>query len=128
MTDPHSTELAKQGIKATVEGILAPYKDLIARALGPFADQIGGIASLYGRQWRLEREAAFWEKFKDIVERIGRKPNPIPPKIFFPILHQAVLEDDEDLQRRWAALMATATTDPDAYRPIFSDILRTFTA
>jgi hypothetical protein len=126
-TDPQAVELVKEAVKAGMEGLLAPYKDIMTQALGPFADSVGGSFALYGQQWRLEREAAFWNKYKRLMDRLNRKPNPVPPKTFFPLLHQAFLEDDDGLQERWAALLASATTAPGSYTPIFTEILRSLT-
>ncbi len=53
------------------------------------------------------------QKAKRILDDAGIKPKPVPPKVLFPLLEYASLEDEDNLQSMWAALLASAA-DPSS--------------
>jgi hypothetical protein len=64
-----------------------------------------------------------------MAHEAGFTPQPVPPKILFPLLEGASFEDNEDLHTMWAALLANAA-DPNTEalpQPAFSDILKQLT-
>jgi hypothetical protein len=44
--------------------------------------------------------------------------------VFFPVLDAASIEDDDEMQTRWAALLANEATSVGSVHPSFIDILR----
>lgn len=118
-------ELAKEGIK----DLLAPVQNLMQRLLGPAATEVGLSLADSARVWRMRRFLRLFEKVKAMAEIAGIEVKPVAPRLLFPILDAASLEDDEDLQRRWAALLTNAaTTDfTTDVLPSFPDILRQLT-
>jgi len=117
--DPDETEL----VKAAVEGALAPVKELVLRAFGPLADQIGDILGDYGRQYRVRQLSKILAKTKRIADKAGIEINLVPPRILLPAVHFASLESDDALQEKWAALLASTSAEPDRIPPSFPDIL-----
>jgi hypothetical protein len=52
---------------------------------------------------------------------------PVAPRLLFPILDSATLNEDEDLHARWAALLTNAATIDRRVLPSFSEILKQLT-
>lgn len=46
-----------------------------------------------------------------MVADVGLTIRPVPGRILIPLLQSASLEEDDDLQKRWAALLANAATE-----------------
>ena len=110
-------------IKAGIEGVLAPYKELVLRAFGPLADQVADILGEYGRQHRVRQLAKILKKTKRIADEAGIEMKVIPPRVLVPAVHFASLEDDDTLQEKWAALLANTSAEPDRIPASFPDIL-----
>ena len=66
-----------------------------------------------------------------MVNPLGLKnPRHVPPKIWYPIIDQGTLEDDEFLRTKYAALLANAVDHDFRFgiRPAFVEILKQLTA
>jgi hypothetical protein len=61
-----------------------------------------------------------------MTQEAGVAPQAVPPKLLFPILQGASVEENEDLHTMWAALLANAASPDSAekVRPGFIAILR----
>jgi hypothetical protein len=91
----------------------------------PIAGAIGEDLLARYRSWASKNVGDVVESAAEMLESAGKKPVPVPGRILFPILAQAALEDDDDLKKRWAALLAHAA-DPDGnveVRRAFATIL-----
>src|SRR6266852_1102029 len=123
--EEQAMELAKEGVK----NLLEPVKDLVQRLLGPAATEIGLSCGDSFRVWRLKRTVRLLEEVRQIAVEAGLHLKPVAPRLLFPLLESASLEDDEDLHERWVALLTNAaTTDYDnEILPCFPDILRQLT-
>jgi hypothetical protein len=53
----------------------------------------------------------------------GKEVHQVPTRVFVPLLTAAANEDEPDLQRRWAALLAAAAINPDQVPSSFTGIL-----
>src|SRR5581483_8633125 len=53
----------------------------------------------------------------------GKAPQPVPGRLLLPILEKGSLEEDGDLQQRWAALLANSAAQPENVLPAFVSIL-----
>ena len=62
-----------------------------------------------------------WQMAQDMVQEAGRGIDPVPMKILVQILQHASVEADDSLQKRWAALLANASTS--LVHPAFPHIL-----
>lgn len=111
--DPSDLLAAGAGFGAAKE--LAPIvvkqaEDFLAAALGEPEKSIGTIGGEFTRR-RLRNLgpilATAWESLKEI----GVSPEPIALNILVPGLEAASLQEDEELQKRWAYLLANAA-DP----------------
>src|SRR4051812_15872488 len=95
-------------------------KDSVSRILGPLADDVGErLKEIVDRRW--PRVIAVDKKAREIV---GDKPvQTIPDRVLIPLLNGAANEDDEELQDKWASLLANAALDPNQALTSFPGIL-----
>ena len=94
-----------------LEKALDPIMDLLKKVAGPAAEEIGLTLQDSVRLYRRKRQFRLLEKFGEFVERRGLEPEPIKPKVLLRGLDYGSIEDDDELQDRFAALLANAT-DP----------------
>ncbi len=106
--DQQGLELAKEGIKESVKQAFAPLQDIAQRLLGPACTEIGLSLGESARVWRKQRYLRLLEKVERMTDGAAIPLGPVAPRLLFPILDAAALEDDDDLQERWAALLANA--------------------
>jgi Abortive infection alpha len=80
--------------------------------------------------YRYERQLKCVEKAERMAREAGFTPEAVPPKVLFPLLEGASMEEDESLHDMWAALLANAaspTYNADIVRPSFMAMLRVLT-
>jgi hypothetical protein len=124
--EEQALELAKEGVK----NLLEPVKDLLQRLLGPAATEIGlGWGDSF-RVWRLKRVVRLLEEVRQVASDARLDLKPVAPRLLFPILEAASLQDDADLHQRWVALLANAASTQlgNNMLPCFPDILRQLTS
>lgn len=142
MDEQDSNDLGKEIAKASQEKWKAIQKgldltdraaDFLGRVFGDSADNIGGILSDQTKHWRaknLDRIAFYWQ------ERIGERDisedalEQLPFGDAFRVIEAASMEDDEDVQRMWADLIANAT-DPDKstqIKKVYIDLLKSLSS
>ena len=118
-------ELAKEGVKQLIE----PVTDIVKQLLGPAAAEIGLAWGDSLRFWRLKRTIHLLEDVRQFASEAGLQLKPVAPRILFPLLEAASLQDDVDLHQRWVALLISAArTDYDQILPCFPDILSQLTS
>lgn len=123
---PDDEKLIETGIKAAVSEGLRPFTDLMTKLFGPAAEEIGlGLAAGW-TAWRIKRQIRFWQQIQRTIAAAGYDPSPVPPKMLLPIIQNASIEDNDDLQDRWAALLANAANPGAdvAVLPAFVEILK----
>jgi hypothetical protein len=125
---PDDLEIAKEMSTELVKQTLAPVQEIVREVSGPAATEVGLMFGDAVRVWRLKRAVRYLEDVREIASKAGLRLKPVAPRLLFPILDSASLEDDQDLHRRWVALLANAArTDSDLVLPCFPDILRQLT-
>ena len=126
---PDDLEIAKEMSKELVKQTLAPVQEIVRELSGPAATEVGLMLGDTLRVWRVKREVRYLQDVKEAASKAGLKLKPVVPRLLFPILDSASLEDDEDLHQRWVALLTNAArTDSDLVLPCFPDILRQLTS
>lgn len=94
----------------------------LSRIFGKPATELGELLGQelefirLNRRKRLERAAA-------MVEESATEPQRVPLNILVPWMQAAPLEEEEDMQEAWAALLANAAVDPSAALVAFPRIL-----
>ena len=117
-------------VKAGVEAVLKPVTDLIDKIAGPAAEELGLTIQDQVRVFRFRLQLRLWHEVKQICEEAGIQPQRVPLKVLLPIVENASLEEDDDLQEIWANLLANAA-DPRQLSPVlasFVDILKELSA
>jgi len=117
-----SEELTKEIVKA-----LQPFGDLLHRLTGPLADEIGESLGVWMRHYRFRLAVKMFQKTQRMLAEAGISANPVPPRLFLPMLEHASIEDDDELHSRWSALLANASASPNSVHPSFIEILRQLT-
>jgi hypothetical protein len=127
---PDDLELTKEVAKEAVKQTLAPVQEIVREVSGPAATEVGLMLGDSLRAWRLKRAVKYLEDVKQVASKAGLRLKPVAPRLLFPILDSASLEDDNDLHQRWVALLTNAArTDFDGkVLPSFPDILKQLTA
>lgn len=119
-----ATELAKA--TGTAAGLSIPFTGIVKRMLGPAADELAEMWRDQVRLYRYERQLKCVQKAEKMAQEAGFVPQAVPPKLLFPLLEGASMEDDENLHDMWAALLANAAS-PDyrgKVRPAFIAVLK----
>jgi hypothetical protein len=96
------------GIGKIVEKAVDPVMDLVKRLAGPAADELGLSFQDSVKVWRVKRQYRLFGKVSGYIKDAGFTPNPITLKLLLPAVECASLEEDDDLQSVWAALLANA--------------------
>lgn len=108
--------VGKVGVQA-----LKSAEPFLMKLFGPYLDERGQMLADGVREKRrqnLMTVAAL------AAEHVGaREISAVPGRVLFPMLEAAGHEEQPDLQRKWAALMASAATAPDSVPPAFPKIL-----
>jgi len=102
-----------------------PFTGIVKRMLGPAADEVAEMWRDKVRLYRYSRQLKCVEKAEKMAISAGFTPKAVSPKILFPLLEGASMEEDENLHDMWAALLANASTDWSAQvRPSFIRLLQ----
>lgn len=121
MTDEDNVAVV---IKTGMEQLFAPLHDLLDKLLGPAATEVGLSLGDSAKMWRMKRQIRLLQELKAMIDVSGFEARPVPPRVFFPILEAASVEDDDTMQSRWSALLANAATIPDSVHPSYIEILK----
>lgn len=119
------TETAKLGNQSvkTTEKILT----FIAKVFNEPAIEAAGIATDWLKVFRWKRLVVYSDQVNAILTQRGvKETQSVPPKLALPILENATLEEDDELQALWATLMANAM-DPSfktELRMAYIDIIK----
>jgi hypothetical protein len=115
----------KEMVKAVAEA-LKPFAGLAERLFGGAFDQIGGTWEDKLKVRRDIRRLKLFEKLRAAFAAAGFEPQPIPDSIWLPAVQEALLQDDDTLQSKWAAMLANSA-DPrglNQVHPAFPSILK----
>ncbi|HTT23320.1 MAG TPA: Abi-alpha family protein [Candidatus Sulfotelmatobacter sp.] len=121
MSDEENAALV---IKTGVEQMFAPLQRLIDQLLGDAASEVGLTLGDSVRVWRFKRQLRLLQEVKRLIEQSGKDIKPIATRLFFPVLEAASIEDDDEMQTRWAALLANEATSVGSMHPSYIDILK----
>jgi NurA-like 5'-3' nuclease len=122
MSNGQEIELAKEAIKDSIEAA----KEFAGKLISPGLEEGGGIIQDTIKFWRFKNQINILLKAKQFLEEKGIKPQKVLPKTLVPLLENGSLEEDEDMQNRWAALLSNAA-NPEINRnikPAFIEILK----
>jgi hypothetical protein len=104
-------------------------RDFVGRVLGPTGDVVGKAVAGSVEEWAERRKRLGIDTLESaarMLDDANRTASPVPGRVLFPLLHAASLEEDDDLRRMWATLLANAadSSRQDDLPPSFVSILR----
>ncbi len=121
MSDEENAALV---IKTGIEQMFVPLHKMLEQLLGPAATEVGLTLGDSVKVWRFKRQIRLLQEVNRLVEETGKDVKPIPTRLFFPIFEAASIEDDDEMQTRWAALLAHEATSAGLVHPSHIDILK----
>lgn len=101
-------------------------KDCVTRVVSPSLDAIGRMLAqplLDLEQRRIARANDVLIGAAELLVDAGARPQGVPGRVLWPLLQRASVEENDELRRRWKALLANASIVPDAVLPAFVSIL-----
>jgi hypothetical protein len=111
------TELVKAGVEGATAAALAPFNDLISRLFGRAADEagalLGEIAHDLGNELRERmraRRVRLFGRTQEFLTIEAATAKQVELKLLIPLLENGSLEEDDELQDRWAALLSRTST------------------
>jgi hypothetical protein len=81
-------------------------KDFLGKLIGPAIEELGLLAKDQVTMFKFKNQVRMLNKAKAYCEKHNISPKTISLKILCPLLENAALEDNEDLQDKWATLLA----------------------
>lgn len=129
MPDLITTILAAVPQTATVISIYKAAKPALSTVLKPALEEVGEMGRDYIKSFRANNGAKVLTEADKLLVEAAIEPQPVAPKVLVPLLESASLEDDEFLQKTWAALLANAANPHCSVKvePSFVDIMRQVT-
>jgi hypothetical protein len=124
MMGMNDEENAALVIRSGIEQAFLPLQKLVDQLLGPAATEIGLSLGDSLKVWRAKRRIHLFQKVQRFVNQSGADIKPVATRLFFPILEAASIEDDDEMQTRWAALLANEALATGSVHPSFIDILK----
>lgn len=125
-----SAKAVQEVAKTTKAGIEATEKlgGFVSRIIGEPIDEVVGILKDKLRFVRWERQLRLTKRANEIIseKKIEGDLRIVPPKVALPIIENASLEENDELQDLWAYLIASAV-DPNfnvTLRTAFVDIIK----
>jgi len=108
---------------------LQKAESLLKVVLGPPAEEFGQLWKDRVSARRFRNLVTIAVEAKEQLSRARLSPKEVPLKIIHPLLEVASLEEDTDLQKQWASLLANASAGGSCSQvlPCFVDILRQLT-
>jgi hypothetical protein len=82
-----------------------------------------GILSDQVKLWRWSNQINIIKKAQNKIEESGLSKKQIPLKVLVPIIQNSSLEQDENMQEKWANMLANAATDNVEISPNYAAIL-----
>ncbi len=108
----------------TIEKALDLAKEFLGKLISPTVEEVGLFLSDNIKYYRFKNQVKILLKAKTYIEENNIKIKEIPIKILVPLLENASLEEDEELQDKWAKLLANmADSESNIQNQVFPYIL-----
>jgi hypothetical protein len=117
---------ASQVTKPGWPDVLAPFTDLMHSLCGPAFTEYGLAWGDSAKAFRLRRLKRLLEQTQKQIDEHKIQPEAVKFSLLNEIMNHGSAEDDDDLQDRWANLLANAADSfhESIVQPSFPDILR----
>jgi hypothetical protein len=109
---------------STIEKGLELVKDFAEKLLGPTIEEVGLLMSDKIRYFRFKNQIKILTKAKEYVKDKNIDVKEIPTKILVPLLESASLEEDDEMQKKWAFMIGNlADSKQNLQNQIFPHLL-----
>jgi len=109
---------------STIDKGLDVAKEFLQKLIGPSLEEVGLLLKESIALWRFKNQVVILKKANEICDRRGIKPSPLSLKLLCPLMDAASLEEDPDMQSKWAALLANMVdSDINIQNHVFPYIL-----
>src|SRR5688500_16440797 len=89
----------------TLEKGMENAKDFLSKLIGPAAEEVGFLLQDHVSFWRKKLYIRHLSKTEAYCRKFNIDPKKIPIKLLSPLIDFASLEEDEQLQDKWAILL-----------------------
>lgn len=93
--------------------ILDKIEKFMSKLLGPSITQFGELFADNVRYRRLKNQVKIFNKTRELLNENGLEPRELNLKTLVPLIEKSSVEEDEDLQNKWANLIANIATTPE---------------
>jgi len=90
----------------TIDKGIDVAKGFLQKLIVPSLEEAGLLLKESVALWRFKNQVSILEKANEICKRKGITPRPISLKLLCPLMDAASLEDEPDMQSKWAALLS----------------------
>jgi hypothetical protein len=99
--------------------------NFVEKIAGPAAEEVGLMLQDNIKVYRMKNQLRLMDKAESILRKSGRDPKAVPYRVLLPILEKGSLEDNEQLNDKWASLLANASNGSGKYSvtPSYPNIL-----
>ena len=104
-----------------------PLLENLAKLTGPMCEELGLYFGERARAFRQRNLTAIVDQSIKRLEKAGKSPNPVPPRLLLPIVDGASVEDNLTLQEMWSGLLASASDQADNMSPSYAETLKSLT-
>ena len=113
----------------TTEIVIESSKVFLQSIVKPVLDEVGGLLADQVKFWRFKNQIKMLEQSETLLKDKGIKIKETPIKLLVPLLEGAGMEEDEDMQDKWARLFAnTVKENSEIETTIYSYILSQMTS
>ena len=112
-----------KSIKAGIKGDQDAIAKFFSGILPDFVKDGIGILSDQVKLWRWSNQINIIKKAQAKIEASGLSKKQIPLKVLVPIIQNSSLEQDENMQDKWANMLANAATGSVEVSPNYAAIL-----
>lgn len=103
-------DLPKEAIKSLGEETVKQVFGFIGDITRPPSKELGGLFADHIRFWRFKTQIKIVKKAIQLLEDQELQTQKVPLKILAPMLEHCSWEEDDDMQKKWASLLANAAT------------------
>ena len=106
--------------------IFKPIEKFLSKIISPPLKEIGELLVDKVRFWRFKNQVDILKKSDEYLKKRNINPKKISLKVLVPLLEAGSLEEDEFMQDKWAALLASAINSDyeEEIRPSYVEILK----
>lgn len=108
----------------TIEKGIDAARDFLNKLAVPAIEEVGLLVRDSVALWRFKNQVRVLNKAKEYCSANGIEPSPISLKLLCPLLESASLEQEEEMQNRWAILLSNlADSEQNIQNQVFPYIL-----